>query len=154
MCMWHPLCLDLMILLQYFSISQLFWLFICKINRCCCLSPQMYAYMNHCFTGRSLLARVIQQTITYVNADLLSIGTNFTEISIRIQNMSFNKIHSEVPSIRCWTEVALIKCRPLCSDVIVLMIFVLIECNHHKKIAALDNFICFYIHCVLRFNLY
>ena len=48
-----------------------------------------------------------RQAIIYTNAGLLSIGrlgTNFSEILIKLQNFSFTKMHLKIPSAK-WRPV-------------------------------------------------
>ena len=47
----------------------------------------------------------LSQVITQTNADLLSIGplgTNFSEIWIKIQDFSFKKMHLNILSAKLW----------------------------------------------------
>ena len=62
----------------------------------------MYASLNWVSTGSGNgLSPVRRQAITWTSADLLSIrplGTNFSEIQIEIQNLSFMKTHLNLSS--------------------------------------------------------
>ena len=73
------------------------------------LVPHIYASVNWVSIGSDIsLSPVRHQAIAWTNADLLSIGTlrtNFSEIRIKIQNVSFMKMHSKMSSAK-W--------RPLC----------------------------------------
>ena len=51
------------------------------------------------------LSPIRRQAIIYTNAGLLAIGplgTKFSEILIKMQNLSLTKMHLKIPSANCW----------------------------------------------------
>ena len=48
------------------------------------------------------LLPIQRQAIIWTNDDLLSIGTNFSEISIKIQTFSFKKMYLRMLSVKWW----------------------------------------------------
>ena len=65
-----------------------------------------YASLNGVIIGSGNgLSPIRRQTITWTNADSLSIeplGTNFSEILIKIQTFSLTSVHLKIASAKCW----------------------------------------------------
>ena len=83
------------------------------------MSPQchIYASVNRVSIGSDNgFLPVLHQAIIWTNAGVLSIqpiGTNFSEILIKIQNFSFTKMHLKIPPAK-WP--------PFCQGGIELMV--------------------------------